>query len=812
MDLPNRSRSRTPSPKSLNSAVMPPMNADLDDFIDAPVSCVNSHISKKSTMTVEDQLRAKFLNAGSATESAPAKKQTKFADAVRKVNMNMDSTQVRICDSDESSDSLEIANRPKAYSKISQRKSRKSEWARRPSVNPALLNLSSSEEESDQGDDDSMPGYVAQRYSWHAASSSESENSDEERVSKQFRKTLRKTIVEHRKTLRNIRDSKVSMDIEREESEIQQSNSASKRKFKSAVHGVNFTKRLSTAARSSIKDPFVRDRTGSITVDITKMEFPRRRQAIDAQAEGENVDMREQMAQVAAMAKESEKWVINPFSKFRFNWDILTVFVILCNVITLPLEFSIFDNRTELDGIKIFSDIWFMIDIMLNFRTGTVVGNGRSTVNMNPADIRKEYMRSWFAIDLLATVPFDVLITMWISSDDEVTENVESIAKVISITRTLKILKLLRLLRLGRFVRYLHRWEEILSMDYGTGENLIKGISWILTMMLMCHWNACVLFLVPTVSTKGRPPNGTNFSPRESYEHSWFYGSDILSKSTYQQYAWCLFKSMSHMLTIGYGVNTPHVMSDLWTSIFVMFTGALTFALFLSQIISIVDQMKISGTRFKRHVQEVDDYLKFNRCPPNLKKAVKEYYAYHYRQRIFDQEAILNELNPILLEELTTCGILEYIQGCELFRSCRLDFQHELCKLFRVEMYQPYTDIVLSGRSARTFYIIRQGVVTADSDNARRGHEYNLEEGDSFGLEAFSDISNPRYVTTVSTDTWVEVLQMDVAHFHELVHKCPEYRDTVNIIRSIANQQLRTSGLLAQVALRQKEIRRTYGN
>ena len=111
-------------------------------------------LSQNSTRLIPlglDQLRAKFLNVGSATESAPAKKQAKFVDAVRKVKMNFDSTEVRICDSDESSDSLEIANRPKAYSKISQRKSRKSEWARRPSVNPALLNLSSSDEESDQG-------------------------------------------------------------------------------------------------------------------------------------------------------------------------------------------------------------------------------------------------------------------------------------------------------------------------------------------------------------------------------------------------------------------------------------------------------------------------------------------------------------------------------------------------------------------------------------------------------------------------------------------------------------------------------------
>ena len=175
--------------------------------------------------------------------------------------------------------------------------------------------------------------------------------------------------------------------------------------------------------------------------------------------------------------------------------------------------------------------------------------------------------------------------------------------------------------------------------------------------------------------------------------------------------------------------------------------GALTFALFLSQIISLVDQMKITATNFKRHVREVDDYLRFNRCPTNLKHAVKEYYDYHYRQRIFDEETIFTELNPLLLEEVTTCGIIEFIQDCELFRSCRLDLQHELCKLFKVEMYQPYTNIVLMGRSAKTFSIIRQGVVSVESDRAKRGHFYHLEEGDSFGLEAFSNVSNPRYVT-----------------------------------------------------------------
>ena len=109
----------------------------------------------------------------------------------------------------------------------------------------------------------------------------------------------------------------------------------------------------------------------------------------------------------------------------------------------------------------------------------------------------------------------------------------------------------------------------------------------------------------------------------------------------------------------------------------------MTFALFLSQIISIIDQLKITTTKFKRHVQEVEDYLRFNRCSRNLKNAVREFYDFHYRQRIFDEDMIFAELNPILLDEVITCGIVEVIQDCELFRSCRLDFQRLLCKAFK---------------------------------------------------------------------------------------------------------------------------------
>ena len=95
---------------------------------------------------------------------------------------------------------------------------------------------------------------------------------------------------------------------------------------------------------------------------------------------------------------------------------------------------------------------------------------GRTTVEMDPRDIRIAYLRSWFALDMLATFPFDIFFQFFSKTNTTETE----IFGYMKISRGLKILKLMRLLRVGRLVRYLHHWEEILSMDYGTGENVIK--------------------------------------------------------------------------------------------------------------------------------------------------------------------------------------------------------------------------------------------------------------------------------------------------------------------------------------------------
>ncbi len=71
--------------------------------------------------------------------------------------------------------------------------------------------------------------------------------------------------------------------------------------------------------------------------------------------------------------------------------------------------------------IYIFSptvDVMFIVDILINFRTTYV--NANDEVVSNPGRIAVHYFRGWFIIDLVAAIPFDLLLGVLNSNSDEV--------------------------------------------------------------------------------------------------------------------------------------------------------------------------------------------------------------------------------------------------------------------------------------------------------------------------------------------------------------------------------------------------------
>ncbi|XP_060040384.1 potassium/sodium hyperpolarization-activated cyclic nucleotide-gated channel 4, partial [Erinaceus europaeus] len=165
-----------------------------------------------------------------------------------------------------------------------------------------------------------------------------------------------------------------------------------------------------------------------------------------------------------AVEREQERvrsagaWVIHPYSDFRFYWDLTMLLLMVGNLVVIPVGITFFkdENTTAWIVFNVASDTFFLADLALNFRTGIVLEDSTEIVLL-PRRIRSRYLRSWFAVDLVSSIPVDyIFLVVETRMDSEVYKT----ARALRIVRFTKVLSLLRLLRLSRLIRYIHQWEE----------------------------------------------------------------------------------------------------------------------------------------------------------------------------------------------------------------------------------------------------------------------------------------------------------------------------------------------------------------
>lgn len=148
----------------------------------------------------------------------------------------------------------------------------------------------------------------------------------------------------------------------------------------------------------------------------------------------------------------------------RFYWDLVMLFLMMSNLVILPWCITFFEDQNTLPWImfNMASDTLFLIDLILNFRTG-IPEDDNSHIILDPQVIRRRYLRSWFLVDFISSIPVDyVFLALDLEARLESAE-VYRTARALRIVRFTKILSLLRLLRLSRLIRYIHQWEEVSS-------------------------------------------------------------------------------------------------------------------------------------------------------------------------------------------------------------------------------------------------------------------------------------------------------------------------------------------------------------
>lgn len=99
------------------------------------------------------------------------------------------------------------------------------------------------------------------------------------------------------------------------------------------------------------------------------------------------------------------RWLIPAEHPFKVLWDIITVILSIANA--HAKHASIRDRKFGASPFMWFCDIWFFVDILLNFVTERRTAEGE--ILRDYRSICARYLTSWFAVDALSLFPWENL-------------------------------------------------------------------------------------------------------------------------------------------------------------------------------------------------------------------------------------------------------------------------------------------------------------------------------------------------------------------------------------------------------------------
>ncbi|XP_043110267.1 potassium voltage-gated channel subfamily H member 6, partial [Puntigrus tetrazona] len=404
-------------------------------------------------------------------------------------------------------------------------------------------------------------------------------------------------------------------------------------------------------------------------------------------------------------APDVHKWIMLHYSPFKAMWDWIILLLVLYTAVFTPYSAAFLLNELEqenrhscgytcnpLNVVDVIVDVLFIIDIVITFRTTYV--NHNDEVVTHPKLIAIHYIKGWFLIDMVAAVPFDLLIFR--SGSDETTATL------------IGLLKTARLLRLVRVARKLDRYSE-----YGAAVLFLL----MCTFVLIAHWLACIWYAIGHVE---RPYMKTGWLDNLADQLGKHYNdSDASSGPTVQEkYVTALYFTFSSLTSVGFGNISPNTNSEKIFSICVMLIGSLMYASIFGNVSAIIQRLYSGTTRYHTQMLRVKEFIRFHQIPGELRQRLEEYFqhAWSYTNGI-DMNAVLKGFPECLQADICLHLNSSLLQNSKVFRGASKACLRALAVHFKTTHSPPGDALYHHGDVIKALHFISRGSIQVSQHN-----------------------------------------------------------------------------------------------
>ncbi|XP_066597714.1 potassium voltage-gated channel subfamily H member 6 isoform X4 [Prorops nasuta] len=406
------------------------------------------------------------------------------------------------------------------------------------------------------------------------------------------------------------------------------------------------------------------------------------------------------------------KWTILHYSPFKAVWDWVILLLVMYTAIFTPYvaafllsepDYNSRKNKKYGDDpiviIDFIVDVTFIVDIIINFRTTFV--NSNDEVVSRPGKIAVHYLKGWFLIDLVAAIPFDLLLVG--SDTDELGLDKDETTTLIG------LLKTARLLRLVRVARKIDRYSE-----YGAAVLLLL----MATFALIAHWLACIWYAIgnaerPTLKSKVGWLDILANDTHQFYSHNNTGGPSIKSR-----YITALYFTFSSLTSVGFGNVAPNTDSEKIFTIIVMLIGSLMYASIFGNVSAIIQRLYSGTARYHTQMLRVREFIRFHQIPNPLRQRLEEYFqhAWTYTNGI-DMNSVLKGFPECLQADICLHLNRNLLNNCRAFEGASPGCLRALSLKFKTTHAPPGDTLVHRGDVLTSLYFISRGSIEILKDD-----------------------------------------------------------------------------------------------
>ncbi|XP_063789126.1 potassium voltage-gated channel subfamily H member 8-like isoform X2 [Pseudophryne corroboree] len=474
---------------------------------------------------------------------------------------------------------------------------------------------------------------------------------------------------------------------------------------------------------------------------------------------------------VAAIQKS--RFILLHYGTFKAGWDWLILLATFYVAVTVPYNVCFAISRDDSNFRSppsvsdIFVEILFMLDILLNFRTTYVSKSGQ--VVYDPRSVCVHYATTWFFVDLIAALPFDLLY-----------------AFSVNVYFGVHLLKTVRLLRLLRLLQKLDRYSQYSAVV----------LTLLMSMFaLLAHWMACVWYFIGQKEIEVNEIGWLHeFSKRLGMPYTQAEKLNVSANSSIQSngshapgqtfvellggpsirssYITSLYFALSSLTSVGFGNVSANTDAEKIFSICTMLIGALMHAVVFGNVTAIIQRMYSRRSLYHTRTKDLKDFIRVHRMPKQLKQRMLECFQTTWSvNNGIDANELMRDFPDELRADIAMHLNKEILQ-LPIFESASRGCLRSLSLSIKTSFCAPGEYLIRQGDALQAIYFVCSGSMEVLKDNTVLAI---LGKGDLIGSD---NLNKNRVIKTnanVKALTYCDLQYISLKGLREVLELYPEY-------------------------------------